>query len=170
MEDELLDIVDENDNIIGKDTKNNKFKKGLISRNVVVLIMDKDKRLLIPKRAPDKKTFPNRYDTTVCGNVGLGESNEEAAKREMMEEIGIECELTFLHKIYNEFEYEGHKLRYFTSVFLGHFDGEVNLNEELVDLQKFTVEEIKKMIKENKDAFTPGFVKDFNIIKDKLIL
>lgn len=168
MENELLDIVDKNDNIICQDTKENKLKQSLISRNVAIFIINKDKKLLTPKRAPNKKTFPNRYDVAACGNVSAKESYEEAAKREIKEELGIECNITFLHKLYNEFNHEGITLKYMTSVFLGYYDGEVNLNEELVELKKLTVQEIEDMIKEDENLFTPGFIKDFNLVKNQL--
>ncbi len=51
-EEEYVDIVDEHDKIIGKDTKENKLKKSLISRNVIIFVLDNDKNLLITKRSP----------------------------------------------------------------------------------------------------------------------
>lgn len=165
---ELLDIVDEEDNVLGQDTKENKFHKGLISRNVAVFILDNNKKLLIVKRSPHKKSFPNRYDLAACGNVKVGESYDDAAKREMMEELGIKCDLNFLGKIFNEFEENDIKIKYFTGVFLGHFSGEVKLSDELSGLKKLSVKEVNDLINKNKDLFTPGFVKDFLSFKDKI--
>ena len=101
---ELLDVVDENDNVVCQDTKENKFVKGFISRKVAIFIVDNDGNLLITKRAPDKRIFPNRYDLAACVNVKAGESYEDAAKREVVEELNIECDLRFLGKIFNEFK------------------------------------------------------------------
>jgi len=169
MEDqELLDIVDERDNIIGRDTKENKFRKGLISRNVAIFILDKNKKLLITKRSPYKKSFPNRYDLAACGNVKTGEDYTDAAKREVMEELNIKCNLKFLGKVFNEFRENNIVIKYFTGIFLGYFSGEVKLNDELVELKRLSVKEVKELINKNKDLFTPGFVKDFLFVKDKL--
>ena len=165
---ELLDVVDEKNNVIGQDTKENKFRKGLITRNVAILILDENKKLLITKRSPHKKTFPNRYDLAACGNVKSGETYEEAAKREVKEELGIEIDLKLLDTTYNKFKHENMILKYFTGVFLGYFSGEVNLNEELVEIDKFSIKEVEEKIKENKNQFTPGFVHDFLYVKDKL--
>jgi 16S rRNA (adenine1518-N6/adenine1519-N6)-dimethyltransferase len=164
MDQELLDIVDEDDNVIGQDTKENKFIKDLITRNVAVFIMDND-RMLIVKRSPTKKTDPGKYDLAACGNVGAGESYEEAALREMKEELGIKCRLEFLGKLFNDL---GDGRKYFTGIFLGHFSGEVVLCDELVELQRLTIEEIENMIKKNKNIFTPGFLKDFAFAKGML--
>jgi len=167
-ENELLDIVDKDDNVIGQDTKENKFQKELTSRNVAIFVMDSNKKLLITKRAPNKRSFPNRYDLAACGNVQSGETYTDAAKREILEELGIKCDFKLLEKIFNEFDENNKKLRYFTSIFIGYYSGDVELNEELVQLKKMSVEEVQEAINENKDQFTPGFVNDFVLIKEKL--
>ena len=168
MNSELLDIVDDNDNIIGQDTIENKFIKGFITRNVAIFILDDKNNLLIVKRSPEKRSFPNRYDLAACGNVKGGETYEEAAKRELKEELSIEINLVFLKKIFNEFEEKGNVIRYFTGIFLGRFSGEVKLSEEVTELKRMSVKEVQELINRNKDLFTPGFVKDFLSVKDKL--
>jgi len=165
---ELLDIINRKDGVIGQDTKENKFKKGLISRNVAIFILDDDKKLLITKRSSQKESFPNRYDLAACGNVKAGESYEDAAKREVIEELSIECDLKFLNKVFNEFKEDDKTIKYFTGIFLGYFSEEVKLSDELVELKRLSVEEVEKLINENKDLFTPGFVNDFLFVKDKL--
>ena len=165
---ELLDIVDEQDNIITQDTKENKFKKELISRNVAIFILDDNKNLLIVKRSPQKRSFPNRYDLAACGNVKAGESYEKAADREVEEELGIKCDLMFLTKIFNKFKENKIEIKYFTGLFLGHWSDDVTLGDELVELKKLSIQEVEELINQNQDLFTPGFVKDFISVKDKL--
>jgi len=165
---ELLDIVDGQDNIIGQDTKDNKFKKGLISRNVAIFVLDDNKKLLIVKRSSRKRSFPNRYDLAACGNVKVSESYKEAAEREVKEELGIKCDLKFLGKIFNKFKENNTEIKYFTGIFLGYFPGEVKLSDELVELRKLSVEEVEGLVNKNKDLFTPGFVNDLLFVKDKL--
>ena len=162
---ELLDIVDDQDVVIGQDTKGNKFQKSLISRNVAIFIMDDNGKFIITKRSPLKKSFPNRYDISACGNVMAGENYLDAAKREVLEELGIKCELKMLDKIYNEFEENGKAIKYFTGIFIGKYAGEVTFNDELVELKRLTLEEISDLVRENPDQFTPGFVKGFNEVK-----
>lgn len=165
---ELLDVVDNNDVIVGQDSKENKFAKGFISRNVAIFIVDGEGNLLITKRAPDKKTFPNRYDLAACGNVKAGESYFDAAEREVDEELSIKCELKLLKKIFNEFKDGDKELRYFTGIFLGKFSGDVSLNEELVELKRLSLEEVSKLVEQDESLFTPGFVNDFILTKNEL--
>ena len=167
-EQELLDVVDKNDKVIGQDTKENKFLKGLVTRCVAVFIIDRKEKIMIAKRSSKKKSFPNRYDATACGNVKAGEDYNEAAQREVKEELGIRCDLKFLGKVFNEFQENSKTLRHFTGIFSGRFDEEIRLSDELVEIQKLSVEEIESLISKNKELFTPGFVKDFLYVKDKL--
>ena len=167
-EQELLDVVDDKDKIIGKDTKENKFLKGFISRNVAIFILDDSKKLLIVKRSPDKKSFPNRYDLAVCGNVKTGEKYPDAAQRELMEELGIKCNLKYLGKIFNEFKENDKSVKYFTCIFLGHYAGKVKLSNELVELKKLSIKNVGELVEKDKYLFTPGFINDFMHVRDKL--
>ena len=158
---ELLDIVNKFDKVVGKDTKENKFKNELISRNVAIFIKDSQNKFLIVKRSPNKKSFPNKYDLAACGNVKSGETYEQAAERELAEELGITCKIKFLKKIYNEFSEKNKVLKYFTAVFAGESSQEVVLNDELVELKRLTLNEIDKLMEKDKTLFTPGFVNDY---------
>jgi len=165
---ELLDIVDRNDNVIGQEPKSNKLSKELISRNVGVFILDENQKLLIARRSPDKKSFPGRFDLAACGNVKTGETYEEAARRELAEELGIDCNLEFLDKVFNEFRENKLALRYFTGLFVGRHSGDVNLNKELTETRRLSVKEIEDMLNRDRNSFCPGFVRDFLHVKDRL--
>ena len=165
-ENHLLDVVDENDQVIGKDYKENKFSKGFISRNAVVMVKDKDGRFIVVKRSPKKRTHPNKFDSSVCGNVNVGETDLEAAKREMEEELNIRCEVKFLKKKFNHFQ--DMNLKYFTGIFLAHYDGEITTNDEIKEYHRLSLEEIEKKLAEDPDSFTEGFRVEFYEIKHLL--
>lgn len=166
---ELLDIVDNNDNVIGKDTKENKFANELITRNVAIFIIDEAGKLIIAKRAAHKKSFPGRFDLAACGNVKAGESYQEAAARELIEELGIDCDVKMLEKTYNEFPENGKSLKYYTGIFLGKYSHDIMLNDELESFKKLSINEVQNLIDKNPGLFTPGFVNDFLLVKDKII-
>ena len=86
---EKLNIVDENNNIIGEETREDIHKKGLLHREVHVWIYNDNMDILFQRRAPDKDTFPGLLDASVGGHIDLGESREEAAIKELKEETGI---------------------------------------------------------------------------------
>jgi isopentenyldiphosphate isomerase len=142
---EMLDIVDMDDNVVGTDTKENKIANGLISRNVAVFIRNGQK-LLIARRAMHKRTFPGKYDLAACGNVSAGESYGDAARRELMEELGISCKLTMMKKVFNESRAHGTALRYFTGIFIGDFSGDAKPNGEISEVRWLSVPELEAMM------------------------
>ncbi|MFC8516892.1 NUDIX hydrolase [Streptomyces sp. NPDC057257] len=87
--DEILDIVDENDRVIGRSPRGEAYAKGLRHRCAFILARDADDRLFVHRRTPTKLVFPSLYDMFVGGVVGAGESYDEAALREAEEELGV---------------------------------------------------------------------------------
>ncbi len=87
--DELLDIVDENDQVIGQATRGEATARGLRHRCVFVFVRDGAGRIFVHRRTPGKLVFPSMYDMFVGGVVGAGESYDDAALREAEEELGV---------------------------------------------------------------------------------
>lgn len=53
---------------------------------------------MIHRRNADRETYPNCYDSSCSFHVTFGESYEEAARRELVEEVGLSAPLTYLGK------------------------------------------------------------------------
>lgn len=87
--DEILDIVDENDQVIGQSPRGEAYAKGLRHRCVFIQARDAAGRLFVHRRTPTKLVFPSLYDMFVGGVVGAGESYDDAALREAEEELGV---------------------------------------------------------------------------------
>ena len=99
---EFLDIVDEKDNVIGKDTRKNIYNKGLDKQIRVsyLLIFNPRGELHVPVRSMNKKQYPGFYDFSVGEHVMSGETYDEAIYRGLEEELGIkDKEVTFLGKL-----------------------------------------------------------------------
>lgn len=87
---EILDIVDENDNIIGSAPKEEIYDKKILHRIVHILVLHPNRSAIyLQKRAATKSFLPNYYCTSAGGHVHSGETHREAAIRELKEEIGI---------------------------------------------------------------------------------
>ena len=87
--DEVLDIVDEDDRVIGRAPRGEVYAKRLRHRCVFVLARDPQGRVFVHRRTAGKLVFPSRYDMFVGGVVGTGEGYDEAALREAEEELGV---------------------------------------------------------------------------------
>lgn len=86
---ELVDVVDENDDVIRVTTRDEVRRLRLLHRSVFVVVVRPTEQLLVHKRSPDKDLWPSLWDIAVGGVVSSGESYEEAARRELAEEVGI---------------------------------------------------------------------------------
>ncbi|MFF6782261.1 NUDIX domain-containing protein [Streptomyces sp. NPDC012510] len=87
--DEILDIVDENDQVIGQAPRGEVYARGMRHRAVFVLVRDGEGRIFVHRRTETKLVFPSLYDMFVGGVVGAGESYDDAASREAEEELGV---------------------------------------------------------------------------------
>jgi isopentenyldiphosphate isomerase len=87
--DELLDIVDASDQVIGRLSRGEATARGLRHRCVFVFVRDGAGRIFVHRRTPDKLVFPSMYDMFVGGVVGAGEAYDDAALREAEEELGV---------------------------------------------------------------------------------
>ena len=98
--DELIDILTSGGKPTGKTAlKSEAHKKGWYHATIHVWFYTDDKKVLLQKRASVKKVFPNLWDVSVAGHIGVGEQIEMAAIREVKEEIGIDISTTDLIKI-----------------------------------------------------------------------
>ena len=104
-DDELLDLVNNNDEVIGAILKSDydpmvEGKLGYI-RTAELLIENDEGRFWIPTRTADKKIAPSGFDFSAAGHVGSGEDYMTAVLREIHEEINLELkssDLTLLKK------------------------------------------------------------------------
>ncbi|MEV0263348.1 NUDIX domain-containing protein [Streptomyces sp. NPDC050617] len=87
--DELLDIVDDRDEVVGQARRADAYARGLRHRCAFVLVRDGEGRVFVHRRTARKLVFPSHYDMFVGGVVGAGESYDEAALREAEEELGV---------------------------------------------------------------------------------
>lgn len=88
-DDEIFDIVDDGDNVIGQSTRGKVHRTGLLHRAVHVFVLAADGRIFLQKRSMQKDTAPGKWDSSASGHLDAGESYDAAASRELTEELGI---------------------------------------------------------------------------------
>ncbi len=90
IQDELLDIVDSHDIVIGTELRSVVYQQKLrYIRGVNAFIINDAGQLWIPRRTATKKLFPLALDTSIGGHVQSGESYDQAFERELFEEVGL---------------------------------------------------------------------------------
>lgn len=86
---ELVDIVDDDDRVIATVSRARMRAERLQHRAVFIAVHHPDGRLLVHRRSEHKDLWPGWWDVAVGGVVAAGESFDDAARRELSEEIGI---------------------------------------------------------------------------------
>ncbi|MER5476512.1 NUDIX domain-containing protein [Streptomyces sp. NPDC002734] len=86
---EILDVVDEHDRVVGRRPRGEVYARGMRHRCVFVEARDAEGRVFVHRRTATKLVYPSLYDMFVGGVVGAGESYEVAALREAEEELGV---------------------------------------------------------------------------------
>jgi isopentenyldiphosphate isomerase len=91
MSEEIFDVVDERDQVIGRDTRNNVHRLGLMHRAAHVLVFNSRGEVFLQKRSMKKDRQPGVWDSSASGHLDCGEDYDICAVRELREEIGLEA-------------------------------------------------------------------------------
>ncbi|MEI7720231.1 MAG: NUDIX domain-containing protein, partial [bacterium] len=95
MNDEYLDLVNEQDEVIGKKPRSEVYAEGLSNFRVVnAFVVNSKGQLWIPRRTATKRIFPLCLDMSMGGHVESGETYEQSFTREVVEELGIDTKTT----------------------------------------------------------------------------
>lgn len=152
-------LVDESDTPIGTMEKMEAHKKGLLHRAFSVLLIDTSGRLLLQKRAGDKYHSSGLWTNTCCSHPLPGEEVEEAARRRLLEEMGIDLQPTFSHNFIYRAEFDDGLIEHeFDHVFVGTFDGVPVVNPREVAAWKFVdMAWLKEDIERHPESYTVWF-------------
>ena len=89
MTEEIFDVVNENDDVIGQRNRSEVHRLGLMHRAAHVLVFNSRGQVFLQKRSLNKDRQPGLWDSSSSGHLNAGESYEAAARRELEEEIGL---------------------------------------------------------------------------------
>lgn len=161
---EFSDIVNENDEAVGKASKKEIYEKQLLHRIVHVMVFNGKGEMALQLRSKNTPFCPLHWCTSAGGHVQSGESYEAAALRELKEEIGAEAKIDFAYK--DLYTVSGN-FRKFLVTFKTMFDGSFKINPaEVEKAEFFSLDEIQKMAN-NGEKFHPELLfllrKHFNI-------
>jgi isopentenyldiphosphate isomerase len=93
VQDEIYDVVDENNQVIGQASRRHIHANNLLHRSVHIFVFNSKIELYLQKRALCKDENPGLWDTSSAGHVDAGETYDECANRELYEELGLKANL-----------------------------------------------------------------------------
>lgn len=100
MADTLLDVVNENDEVIGQELRSMIHANGLLHREVIVWFITPKKEIILQRRGKNKPSGAGLLAATVGGHVESGSSYEQTALIETEEETGVVLLKEDLHYLY----------------------------------------------------------------------
>ena len=83
MAEEIFDIVNEKDEVIGRLPRSQVHREGHRHRAVHVLVFNKRGELFLQKRSVLKDSFPGRWDSSASGHLDSGEEYDACSIREL---------------------------------------------------------------------------------------
>ena len=159
MAEEKVILVDVNDEPIGLMEKIAAHEQALLHRAFSVFIFNDNNELMLQQRAASKYHSPLLWTNTCCSHQRPGETNVQAGKRRLQEEMGFEVELTELfHFIYKAPFDNGLTEHELDHVMIGKYNGVPDVNREEVESWKWiALEELKQDMFQHPENYTAWF-------------
>ena len=170
MEEKVI-LVNTNDEQIGLMPKMEAHEKAVLHRAFSVFIMNDKREIMLQQRAAHKYHSPLLWTNTCCSHQRDGETNLEAGKRRLMEEMGFETELkevfSFIYKAPFDNGLTEHELDH---VMIGYFNEAPVINtEEVANWKWMLPADILENINENPEQYTAWFKIIFERFYDYLM-
>jgi isopentenyl-diphosphate Delta-isomerase len=159
MVEEQVILVDTNDNPIGTMNKMEAHEKAVLHRAFSVFILNDKNEVMLQQRAAHKYHSPLLWTNTCCSHQRVGETNIEAGKRRLFEEMGFTADLKELfHFIYKAPFDNGLTEHELDHVMIGYSNEIPVINKEEVESWKWmSIEAIKEDMTANPNDYTVWF-------------
>lgn len=159
MSEEKVILVNENDEPIGLMPKMEAHEKALLHRAFSVFILNDKGEMMLQQRAHHKYHSPLLWTNTCCSHQRDGESNIEAGRRRLQEEMGFTAELKELfHFIYKAPFDNGLTEHELDHVMVGYYNDAPVVNPDEVESWKWmSVEAVRRDMELNPDTYTVWF-------------
>ncbi len=155
-DDELFDVVDRDDRVVGQAMRAEVHRKGLWHRAIHVWVFNRAGQVFLQKRSMAKDMAPGCWDSSCSGHLDAGEDYDGAAQRELGEEIGVHLEAPperfFYERACAETGWE------FVWVFRLAHEGPFELHPAEIETGSwFTPPEVDALIARDSSACAPAF-------------
>ncbi len=163
MSEEIFDVVDEHDQVVGRAPRSVVHAQKLAHRAVHVFVFNSRGELLLQKRSALKDEYPLCYTSSASGHLSAGEDYVSAAPRELEEELGLAAPLEWLAK----FPADPQTSQEHTVLYRTTSDTQPQIDPHEIDVVSFhPLDDISTMIGREPELFSPCFVTLFEWYRD----
>jgi 16S rRNA (adenine1518-N6/adenine1519-N6)-dimethyltransferase len=164
LENELFPVVDKMDRILCHAARSKVHGDNLRHRAVHILIFNERDELYLQQRSRCKDRHPLLWDSSAAGHVRAGEGYDEAAKRELQEELGINVPLKKVLKL-SASPQTGQE---FIWLYRGQLRGNIRLNRSEIETGAFlTPTMMDGWVAARPENFAPGFLKCWQAFRQR---
>lgn len=180
---QMLEVVDENDNVVGLEDRKKIHKDGLLHREIHVFFLTPNGEIIFQHRSKNKDTYPDKLDATVGGHVEPNDSYEKTAIKECKEETGLNIDPNklFLMAKMRKKDFDqvtGMTNNTFRSQYAYLYEGPISdlqiENGKSIGFEAWKINDLSYISEEEKNKFIrvligEDMLKLFNIAREKLI-
>jgi len=161
---ESFSIVDEHDRVIGNAPRGQVHANNLLHRAVHLLIFNSTREVFLQLRSRRKDRHPLLWDSSAAGHVNAGEEYDQAAARELREELGIQIPLEKIAKLATSRRTDCE----FVALYRGSHDGKLRLNPDEIEAgQFFPPSIVDGWINARPRDFAPAFLECWKIWRER---
>jgi 16S rRNA (adenine1518-N6/adenine1519-N6)-dimethyltransferase len=151
---ELFDICDADDNVVGQAPRGEVHARGLLHRAVHIFVFNSAGEFLVHRRSATKDEFPLRITSSASGHVSAGEGYDETAVRELKEELGLQGRPEYQASFPAGPETANEHTRLYRIV---TDKAPTPDPDEIASLEFANIESVRQRIAADPDDFTPPF-------------
>jgi len=164
-------LVNSNDEEIGSMEKLEAHQKGILHRAFSVFIFNDRYELLLQKRALDKYHSGGLWSNTCCSHPSPGDGLLGAAKRRLIEEMGIHAPLEIISSFIYKAAFENGLIEHeFDHILIGRYNDEVEINPtEVMDYKWISITDLNEEVSKHPDEFTIWFLKIYKQVFEQYL-
>ena len=170
FDDENLILVDARDNVIGHDSKDNVHQgSGLLHRAFSIFLFDGPDRVLLHRRSGQKRLWPGFWTNSCCSHPRRSENYASAARRRLLEELGVTAELSWLYQFQYAASYRNLGAeRELCAVLIGDLERPDSVRANRNEVQEwgwFACDEVDRWVQRQPGQFTPWFLLEWSRLR-----
>lgn len=166
---EFFDWVDHYDDVIGVTSRKDAHRLNLYHRAVHLYALGEKGGLILQKRSHTKDIDPGLWTVSCSGHVDRGETFEEAARREMQEELGVTIEIADLYELLYSTPSPGNGYEFVRSYEILHPIQPIHDDNEIEEICEIKLPQLFQWLEREPDSFALSFRYQFPFARKKFI-